>query len=398
MDNETIDQKLKDALTHLNDPDQSPPTAMWELVDCDPEDGILAFQSALIESVEGLQPSENTSKRARIRQLYEVLRDRFILQMTLEETAERMHMSVSSAWRMQQEAVHTLARVLWEQKQREEDQEEQGVVRKPSVAQATDWRSQAQRELASLHASAPNAKSDVGAIIKSVLSLGAVINLDPQVVSIQPNLIATVHPSILRQILITTISRITDYAQSGTLRIFARFEGGRVRITVTATLSATDDFNEDALTEDIVMPENVTVSLHVNVDHLFLWIDLPSTGAISVAVVDDNPDMVRFYRRCTEGTQYHISPITEAQTLFERIRVIKPAVIVLDIMLPDIDGWEMLTRLHEDPITRGIPVIVCSVIREAQLALSLGAAYYLPKPVRPPEFKQALDRALAQVS
>jgi CheY-like chemotaxis protein len=288
--------------------------------------------------------------------------------------------------------------MLWEQRHGEDNHEVQEEGHELTVAQASDWRTQAQRELASLQASAPDVMSDVGKIIEGVLSLGTAINLDPQVISIQPNLIAAIHPSILRQILITTISRITDYAQDGTLRIFARFEEGRARITVTATLSATDQFNEDALTEDIVMPEDVTVSLHVNVDHLFLWIDLPSTGAISVAVVDDNPDMVRFYRRCTEGTQYHISPITEAQTLFERIQVIKPAVIVLDIMLPDIDGWEMLTRLHEDPITRGIPVIVCSVIREAQLALSLGAAYYLPKPVRPPEFKQALDRALAQVS
>ena len=67
--------------------------------------------------------------------------------------------------------------------------------------------------------------------------------------------------------------------------------------------------------------------------------------------------------------------------------------IVLDVMLPDpaIDGWELLAQLHEHPETRSIPVIICSVIRERQLALSLGAASYLPKPVRRKDFIEALD-------
>ncbi len=400
MENGKIDQKLRDALAHLNDPDQSPPIAIWELVGCDPEEGLLAFQSALIESMEALKPDEDVPQGARVEQIYAVLRNRFILQLTLEETAEKMHMSASSAWRLQQEAVHALARMLWERRRRQGEAEGAPKASLDSVqnAQAADWRSQAQRELASLQATAPDATSNVGEVIEGVLDLGAAIDLNPQAVSLQPNLVAAVHPSILRQILITTISRVAYYAVPETPRLFARFEDGRVRITETATLTAPDDINEDELTDDIVMPEDVDITLHIDDDHLFLWIDLPSIGAVSVVVVDDNPDMVRFYRRCTERTQYHILEIAGSPTLFEKIRAMKPAVIVLDIMLPDIDGWELLTHLHEDPDTRSIPVVVCSVIREARLALSLGAAYYLPKPVRPLEFRQALDQVLAQAS
>jgi len=60
--------------------------------------------------------------------------------------------------------------------------------------------------------------------------------------------------------------------------------------------------------------------------------------------------------------------------------------------LPDIDGWELLTNLREHPATRSLPVIVCSVVREEELALALGAARYVPKPVRRQEFIQALDQ------
>lgn len=72
--------------------------------------------------------------------------------------------------------------------------------------------------------------------------------------------------------------------------------------------------------------------------------------------------------------------------------------VVLDVMLPDIDGWKLLMRLYENPATRPIPVIVCTVVREEELGLSLGATLYLTKPVRPRQFIQALDQALYQAS
>ena len=64
-------------------------------------------------------------------------------------------------------------------------------------------------------------------------------------------------------------------------------------------------------------------------------------------------------------------------------------------MLPGIDGWELLTHLHETPHTRAIPVIVCSVIRGEEMALALGATLYLQKPIRSRQFITALDQALS---
>jgi CheY-like chemotaxis protein len=63
-------------------------------------------------------------------------------------------------------------------------------------------------------------------------------------------------------------------------------------------------------------------------------------------------------------------------------------------MLSDMDGWEILTLLHSTARTRSIPVIVCSVIRQEELALGLGASLYIPKPVGRQDFIQALDRVL----
>ena len=62
-------------------------------------------------------------------------------------------------------------------------------------------------------------------------------------------------------------------------------------------------------------------------------------------------------------------------------REVLPAAITLDIMMPNQDGWEILQALKSDPATRSIPVIICSVLEDPELAHSLGAAAYLQKPI-----------------
>ena len=70
----------------------------------------------------------------------------------------------------------------------------------------------------------------------------------------------------------------------------------------------------------------------------------------------------------------------------------QPDIIVLDVMMPQKDGWEVLQTLHNSEATRHIPVIVCSVLDDARLALSLGAVDHLAKPVTRSRLLQALAR------
>jgi CheY-like chemotaxis protein len=122
-------------------------------------------------------------------------------------------------------------------------------------------------------------------------------------------------------------------------------------------------------------------------------VGLPSVSTIAVLVVDDNVDLVHFLRRYVAGTGYQIVHAPGGQSAWSAIEAYPPDIIVLDVMLPDVDGWALLTRLHEHPATRAIPVVVCSVIREEELAAALGAAVYVPKPVHRQEFINALDKA-----
>jgi CheY-like chemotaxis protein len=250
-----------------------------------------------------------------------------------------------------------------------------------------------------LQAKAPGAVSDVGEVIRSVLelvdALAPVPGVQVEVESVQAGLVAAVHPVLLQQILISALKRLARHTSNEGIAVYARLEDGNVKITLTGAVASGQRLNETDLMSDIPVPEGVSIKVCIDGPQTFVWIEAPAEGKFTVLVVDDNEDMVRFYQSSAVGTRYHIVHITQGQKLFEAIQATAPDVIVLDVMLPDIDGWRLLMRLREDLATRPIPVIVCSVVREEELALSLGAARYLPKPVLPPEFIQALERVLS---
>ena len=90
MISEEIEQELQEALKALYDPDFDPSPGLCILVGCAPEAGTMAVQSAIIEAIDTLKPEGDVPLSSRLRQVYELLHDHFVLQLTLEETAERM--------------------------------------------------------------------------------------------------------------------------------------------------------------------------------------------------------------------------------------------------------------------------------------------------------------------
>jgi CheY-like chemotaxis protein len=357
-------------------------------------------QAAILQAIEDLKPTVDAPLSAHTRQAYELLHNRFVERLTLEQTAERMYLSLSSTWRAQRTAVHTLAQVLWKHHRSAENPNVGWIEEKnqTSPTQATDWQTQASRELALLEASAPNAVSDMGKTIAKTLTLmGALLKkLDVRVETkpVQPNLVTAIHPSVLQEVLIAVVGRLAHRISSGPIRIYTNIEDGAPKITITGAVRSKDGPTESDLVGDILKPEDIFIGCNIANEHVFIEITTPAVGRITVLVVDDNEDMIYFYRRCTEGTRYHVVQGPQGPDLFEKIKSLAPEIVVLDIMLPNVDGWELLIRLHEDHNTRGIPIIVSSVVKEEELALSLGASGYLSKPVKARQFIQALDQVL----
>lgn len=396
---EEFEQELREALAHLYDPDYQPSETFCELLGCDPQGGALAVQAAILRAIEGLEPPPDTPPTAEPRRVFDLLRNRFVLKLTQEETAEYLHVSLSSVQRGQREATRVLARTIWERTQARKPPTQEYFQEKPSPVEETrspDWRSQMRQELASLQSIDPNRMANVAETLQSVLELESALvasqGVQLEVGYVQPGLVAATHPSALRQTLIAALGRLARHAVPGKITVFARLKEGNAEITVRGPIAKEHGLTGEDLTREIVVPEGTTVEAGIEGDHAFLWINAPSLGQITVLLVDDNPDMLQFCRRCTTGTRYRIVHAAGGAEAMERIKTSPPDIIVLDVMLPDVDGWKLLMQLHEDPATRPIPIIVCSVVREEELARALGAALYLPKPVKPWQFVEALDQ------
>ncbi|WP_158287801.1 hybrid sensor histidine kinase/response regulator [Falsiroseomonas bella] len=117
-----------------------------------------------------------------------------------------------------------------------------------------------------------------------------------------------------------------------------------------------------------------------------------------VLVIDDDAatrDLVsRFLRR--EG--FAVRCAADGAEGLAMARRLRPSAILLDVMMPRLDGWAVLTALKADPDLSETPVVMLTVVQERGLALSLGAADYLNKPVRWDRLKRVLDRFRREVA
>ena len=406
---DALERELHKALTHLYDPDYTPADALYMLMGCDRDSGLLGLQNAILRAIENLKPPIDTPPSAQTRRLYDVLFNRFVLKLTQEETAYKLSISRSTIQRAQREALHLLASDLWQSSHSPKQVAKGAIIDESSAiseearirAQERDWPSQVQRELNSLWHKAPEniciIEDTIADAIEIINRLLQDQDASAEVRYIQPNLTATVHPVILQQILISSLKRLAQLSTSRHVDIFARLEDGNVKITLSTSVSEEVVTRTREIIDDIPASEDIQIETEFHSSQVFVWIEMPSIGKVSVFVVDDNEDMVLFYRSSTIGTRYQITHIADGKTLFQTIPNLLPDIIVLDVMLPDIDGWRLLMRLHENPETRSIPVIICTVVKEKDLATSLGAFGYLQKPVRRQEFIRTLDDALTGI-
>ena len=100
-----------------------------------------------------------------------------------------------------------------------------------------------------------------------------------------------------------------------------------------------------------------------------------------VLVVEDDPAAAELLTRQLSEAGYRTDVARTGSEALAKAKELQPAAITLDIILPDVDGWEVITRLKSDPATSTIPVVVVSVVDNPELGLALGAIDYFVKPV-----------------
>jgi signal transduction histidine kinase/CheY-like chemotaxis protein/ligand-binding sensor domain-containing protein/protocatechuate 3,4-dioxygenase beta subunit len=105
------------------------------------------------------------------------------------------------------------------------------------------------------------------------------------------------------------------------------------------------------------------------------------TSAATVLVIDDDATVRDLMQRSLSKDGYVVEVAADGRTGLEMARRLKPAVITLDVMMPSMDGWAVLTALKADPDTADIPVVMLTIVDDKSMGFALGAADYFTKPI-----------------
>ena len=116
-----------------------------------------------------------------------------------------------------------------------------------------------------------------------------------------------------------------------------------------------------------------------------------------ILIVDDEPLNVDFLQQELEGPEFEILTAANGNEALERVQAGRPDLVLLDIMMPVMDGFEVLRRLKADAASRSIPVIVISAATDMASVvrgIQLGAEDFLPKPFEPTLLRARISSSL----
>jgi PAS domain S-box-containing protein len=125
-------------------------------------------------------------------------------------------------------------------------------------------------------------------------------------------------------------------------------------------------------------------------------VDRPDRTSKRVLVVEDDKDIANLIRLHLAGDGREVLVAQRGDEALEVARRERPDLITLDVLLPDADGFGVLEKLKSDPVTRGIPVIVVSILQDRDDGLRLGAVDYITKPIDENRLVRAVRRVLVR--
>ncbi len=358
-----------------------------------------ALRRALLAAVEALKPADDTPPQAGAWRTYRILLHRYVQQIPQQEIAASLGFSVRQLQRHEQAALQALADHLTV-RYRLAAADAQPVATTEAAADLADG------ELARLPAAFASEAINLAELTQAALKITRPLLEAAGVtaeMTVPPQLPRAAGRSIpVRQALVSLFAAAAHCAVGGRVEIAAAAEAGQVRLTIrptqdwaaqpTASELCPDDLENVAMAGQLVAASGG--SLHVvggDAGPFIATLTLPIAEQRLVLAIDDNADSLRLLERFLAGSRYPFVGASDPLRAVSLARQLAPRAIILDVMLPGMDGWELLGRLREDPATAGIPVIVSTILPHEQLALTLGAAAFLRKPVSRDALLATLD-------
>lgn len=414
VDQRTFGELVASALAHLYDWPYLQTHELGHLIVSDPAGELRgqALQRVFLDAIQALKPAPADASDPHAWRTYRYLFLRYVQVMPPAEVAADLGVSERQARRTYREAVDALASVLWDRfRELRADLPSEPVIDRaddqplartaPDAGGGAILEQEAQRLATAGHGHSTDV-DEVVAGLESLVRAMAHQHRSTWSTMIEPGLPRlSVDRAVLRQVLLN-LATLAIEPGNHAIELAGRHADTVVRLTLvsrpaTGTPLAPApaiDANEPrlAVSRHLVESEGGTVEPRTSPDGvLSVEVSFPVANAPTILVIDDNPDVTAVLQRYLETAGFAVRTAASGAEGVELAGEIRPAAITLDVMMASQDGWETLQQLKNDPATHHIPVLICSVLREHELARFLGAADLLPKPVSRP----ALLRALA---
>ncbi|MDI7276154.1 MAG: response regulator [Anaerolineae bacterium] len=400
-------RQLREDLAHLYEPRRlrrSPLAALFGVADR--FDTASALQRILIEAIQSLEPAGDEPSRSRAWEIYEPLYYRYVEQIGQEAVAAQMRMSVRHLRRKEQDALEVLADLLWARFDLGSAPAQDAAA---GVVDAVEDGATVSEALSWLRESAQPGYTDLNQALPAVLELARRLAgehhvcLETDVAEGLPSVPAD--PVAFRQCLLSLLSVVIPRARGGKVL----FSGRPLRWEVDLRVQCTgypsgpkpalgDEAASLNVAEELARLCRGRLALSADARAFDATVTLPAVEQLPVLVIDDNADTLQLLQRYTLGTRYRFVGTRDPAQAVALVEECSPQIIVLDVMMPRLDGWEMLDRLRQHPVTAHIPIVVCTVLPQKEMARLLGASAFLKKPVTRQAFLDALDQQVERLA
>ena len=379
----------------MNICERVPLTELFKIADRFDSSRIL--QKTLIDSIKTFKPSSDEPDQSRAWRIFDSLFCCYVQQLKQQIVADQLCISPRQLRREQRMAIESLADYLWGQYNLDAEPALKAgpsdtlKFGNPDLVKELGWVQDLQ----------PSAPTSFGDVLASVLSVTEQvrrkkeIDIENQVAEQLPPL--AIHDVVLTQILVNLISAAINRAPEGVVKISAERREWVVDVGIlTPQTNPTPPLaNGSNISLAIELSKLSSIELGFIEDESVAFcanLLLPIQEQIPVLLIDDNKDALDLFHRYTAGSRYCLTSTQNPNQIFDLVHQSRPELIILDIMMPETNGWMILGTLKNHPLTAAIPVIICTILPQEELALSLGASGFINKPINRQDFLASLNQ------
>jgi len=391
----------RDALAHLYDFAYLRQSPLLDALIADAGEPILErvlhLRQLLQQAIESLAPDGKLPREAKEWRPYMALRYYYVDGLELPEVEKRLGLGDRQVLRERNRGLEALAALLWDRR-----------VAPPSTtgAQAPDpSRDEPAKEspvsLEVRQLGVEYVEISLGDLLdnvcRSLSGLAANSNVHVVCQPIDPQLTILADATLLRQAIIAALSYAISVGPMGPVQIETAVAETSldIRISWPIVAGAQPAAPLPAIGALIEAQGGQCHTCATNTG-VMLLLQIPQPRYAKILLVDDNASSLQLYRRYLGQQDYHVICMQGGKEGLEAALTEKPDVVLLDVMMRGMDGWEVLQRLKAQPLTQKIPIIVCSVLPESTLALSLGAEAFLQKPISRFDLLAAIQKCLGR--